>query len=261
MDRVLTERPRAGGIKKVKGYKKRLRRSLDGDYYTKHERMIDSSFDTEKHFTDVLGPLYGYLLRQVGRKWDDVYSEIREHMSPNNRVHNHLFTHLYQFLERNVILINGLPYHLNKMSYSEGEYTPLESRQNLYGISLYVCPKDGVIKRAPEYKEKIVKKKKSWFWADEEKLQQYHLLSCGKKKILIWFLVQMAPIVVIKRKVLNNLPGSKYPESFYFYDVNEPKYDHVLHRSTEGQKYYGLWKRQISGKELRNVRKQYYRAD
>ena len=53
-----------------------------------------------KVFTDVLGPLYRYLLKQVGRKWDAVYSEVAESL-PKTSVQNiHVYTHLWQFVEK-----------------------------------------------------------------------------------------------------------------------------------------------------------------
>src|SRR6266404_1978920 len=78
MKKVVTERPRGGGgVKTPKGEKRDWQRHAVEDL-PKRERIRAKWDHTNggKYFTDVLGPLYRFLLKQAGRPWDNVYSEI-----------------------------------------------------------------------------------------------------------------------------------------------------------------------------------------
>lgn len=50
---------------------------------------------------DHVMPLKHWLEAQVGRPWDDIYSEIRKNNSPHSAVGAHIYTHLWGFVERN----------------------------------------------------------------------------------------------------------------------------------------------------------------
>jgi hypothetical protein len=54
-----------------------------------------------KNSTDVLGPLRDYLKSKFGQPWDDVYSEMCEHMDRRSTVGAHIFTHLGDYVDTN----------------------------------------------------------------------------------------------------------------------------------------------------------------
>ena len=53
-----------------------------------------------KELTDFLAPLRRLLRSRRGRAWDDVYAEVREHLSPTSALHMHVLHHLDQMVER-----------------------------------------------------------------------------------------------------------------------------------------------------------------
>jgi hypothetical protein len=59
-----------------------------------------------KQLSDLLGPLKGYLYAQIGRRWDTVYSEIREQIDPNSVTQLHILGHVFSTPAR---LIVGIP--------------------------------------------------------------------------------------------------------------------------------------------------------
>jgi len=59
-----------------------------------------------KQLSDLLGPLKGYLYAQIGRRWDTVYSEIREQIDPNLVTQLHILGHVFGTPPR---LIVGIP--------------------------------------------------------------------------------------------------------------------------------------------------------
>lgn len=140
MAKVVTERPRSGPrVKAPKGEHRRR------DWEERHgcepysEKIGRKWHSWEgKNFTDVLGPLYGYLLKQVGRPWDKVYSEICRHLPADSVQGSHIRDHVFQFVELHVKMIDGKPYN------SEGTY-PIHHYNRGYPFGLYVNPVTGLL--------------------------------------------------------------------------------------------------------------------
>lgn len=75
-----------------------------------------------------LGPLTRYLRSQVGRAWDDVYSEISRCLRPTSAVQRHVRDHLWDFVSQYICFHDGLPYDQTR-------------RYWRYPVShFYVCP-------------------------------------------------------------------------------------------------------------------------
>jgi hypothetical protein len=115
MKKCVTERPRAGGgIKEPKGTRREFQRHglEDSPKREKIRQKWKRGYESNaKQFTDVLGPLYRFLLKQVGRPWDKVYSEIARELPKDTMQNIHIYTHIWQFVERDVQIINGKPCH------------------------------------------------------------------------------------------------------------------------------------------------------
>ena len=96
MHKVLIERPRGGSW--LPSPKTRLRWSgydpgKEYDYpkrgSTSWNRIVD-----RKHFSDLLGPLFRYLDKQVGRPWWKIEGEIRKTMDIASVTGRHLWNHI-----------------------------------------------------------------------------------------------------------------------------------------------------------------------
>jgi hypothetical protein len=144
MKKVITERPRGGGgIKTPKG-ERRAKQRLALDELPRREQ-IRAKWERghgNKHFTDVLGPLYRFLLKQVGRPWDAVYSEIARHLPKTSVQNRHIYTHLWQFVEKNVIIVDGAACFNDGRSHG----VPIKSAGRY--AQLYVNPVTGLLCKA-----------------------------------------------------------------------------------------------------------------
>lgn len=135
MDRILVGRPRVGG----RGPKNtgRGKDSRDLESLPIKESMKDRWKKGElKQLNENLSPFYRYLCKQVGRPWNDVYSEIRERINARSAVQLHILQHLEQYVEKHVKYDNeGVPRKKDSRSWASDEVD-----------GLYVCPSSGILK-------------------------------------------------------------------------------------------------------------------
>ena len=145
MFKVIVERPRWGSrhappvkLKKDKNDFKQIglkRHAREQAAYT-------------KALNENLAPLVRFLQRRVGRRWDDVFSEICERLDTGSTVKMHVRQHLGDF-----VLI-GISYGRRGELLHAGQVVRPD-RRNCRGQEFYVDPDDGVLKD------------RVWFWRDQ----------------------------------------------------------------------------------------------
>lgn len=141
LNEIVIERPRHNkrnkiSLKQVTGYKKNLQKlteeaSEDGllrPYLIKRRQPI--------FFSDHLGPLRRLLRSKVGQPWDDVYSELCRRLDRNTVTGRHVISHVWDYVERHVVFIDGVPYPKGNLNY------PLSIWRRL---RLYVHPETGIL--------------------------------------------------------------------------------------------------------------------
>ena len=92
MDKVIVERPRhGGGVRFPRGSQRGFRR-VDVEEVPRREGMKRPWLRTSspKGLNENLAPLRRYLLSNVGRPWDKVFSEMSEHMRLDSAVQLHI---------------------------------------------------------------------------------------------------------------------------------------------------------------------------
>jgi hypothetical protein len=140
MFKVIVERPRGG-----KGWAPHSRKRLtgDGDLPVKIgvRRHMAITHARSKRLNENLKPLKRYLGRQVGRRWDDVYSEIAATLAPGHTVKQHVRQHLDDFVARHVVLAPDGSWHSATRSRWFGTHLPWHE-------PYYVDPRDGVLRES-----------------------------------------------------------------------------------------------------------------
>ena len=112
--KLLTEQERAGSRNRSTKWGLRLQYDPDSDYedqptrvkMCRRNRITPTGDYNWKELTDVLSPLHGYLRKNVGRPWDDVYSELCEGLDRRSVSGLHVFTHLWQFVDKHTVMCN-----------------------------------------------------------------------------------------------------------------------------------------------------------
>lgn len=121
--------------------------SFDGAGRTrKYGRNWDES--EAKMLNENLGPMRRALLKFVGRKWDDVYSEFRENLNVKSATHKHVVDHLKQYVETSIVMSDdkpSRPMYVSRWGRGGYEYYVSSNRSP----SFYVNPLTGILCKAP----------------------------------------------------------------------------------------------------------------
>lgn len=143
MHKVVIERPRWN----PGPGKGRRRANLSDELQPKFEGIKRPHF-CRKGLTDLLGPLKRWLRSQVGRPWNEVYSEACSVIKPDSVVRAHVKTHLLEFVERHTFMKNGEVFA--RWCNEEMPVVELRGRWRI----CYVHPETGVLMAMPPWKRK-----------------------------------------------------------------------------------------------------------
>ncbi len=102
MHKVVIERPRHG-----RSWAESRPRSKPPFEDSPRFESIKARHTRRKWFSDLLGPLKRWLQSQVGRPWNDAYSEACAVIKPDSPIRAHVKTHLLEFVERNTFMHEG----------------------------------------------------------------------------------------------------------------------------------------------------------
>ncbi len=142
--RVLTEDPRVGGGKFSEYRNCHNNRVFDEDAVGGKESMMKRrriARGERKNFGDHLNPLRKWIRKQVGRKWNDVYSEVCDLFDQRSQTKYHVHLHIFaNFVEINTRMVDGEVCIFTRHSGWKSV------KSNLY-IEFYVHPVTGVLHR------------------------------------------------------------------------------------------------------------------
>ena len=112
MKYVVIESGRRGGYGKHNRARPR-RKGEEWEGYLKHEAMrLPYGYNTKAQ-TDLLGPLWGYLRKHVGKPWDVVYADICRNLDFRSVLGLHIKSHLFDGfggVQRHVEMRGRVPY-------------------------------------------------------------------------------------------------------------------------------------------------------
>jgi hypothetical protein len=229
MHKVVIERPRWNP-----GRGKNARRANLPDELLPKFEGIRRPHRWRKGLTDLLGPLKRWLQSQVGRLWNDVYSEACSVIKPDSVIRAHIKTHLLQFVERHTFMLDGTVCVLD-ISYPNRGVIPVTERH--YGCSrFFVHPESGVLCAIPQ------KSRKEWLAERRTaRVETFRWLDCNfalKQIAGVWFACQFRVV----------------PSKGRF-----KAYDHALGQEVgrggllrrDSQYLHCIAKRQLSRRELR----------
>jgi hypothetical protein len=226
MHKVVVERPRWNPGRGKYG----RRANLPDELLPKFEG-IKRPHSRRKGLTDLLGPLRRWLHSQLGRPWNDFYSEACAVIKPDSVIRAHIKTHLLEFVERHTFMHNGKVCLLDK-SYRGGvkPVTEIGWRRSVF----FVHPESGLLQPIPRLS------KRAWRAREPQPPRTIHWIG--------------------KNAAVHQIRGLWFECRFEVVPVNIrfKAYDHALERIvsrgelTRHDKQYSLCtlKRQLSKREL-----------
>lgn len=205
--KLTTERERRGsnGISKKYGGRVRIVHDPEHDYedevggFHSSARRRVWGYDA-KEFSDVLNPLLGNLRKNVGRPWNDVFSEFCACLDRRSNSGYHIYTHLMMEVTTNAFFQNGILCHRTRYGWI----------RKVYGY--YVHPETGLLQYEPvkrrHKKEKPITKINleggSWFERENDLWYHCHIEENHDKKSLYFegthCYEYLVPDYVIKRQ-------------------------------------------------------------
>lgn len=198
----------------------------------------------DSEFNDFGTPIRGFVHKNVGRKWDDIFSEFCAQYDRRAIINKHLFRHLLDIVERKVIIIDDELHIRSRWR--------CETLKEAY-VDYYVDPRDGILKRNPDARYwKQVRREREKEMADEkaktirvvDKLTEHHLINGT------WFEVKFVERIGA-RKLTNYTNYYRKRVTGYYVTEYPYQYDVVLKKNVD-TKRVAISKRTLSKNELRD---------
>lgn len=163
-----------------------------------------------KSFGENLSYLERFLAKQVGRKWNDIYSEICSTFDRRSAVNAHIFQHLFDYFVRaeELLVIDGELYRQNRYF---GKPTPLSEAVGFNG-KMYVDPRDGILKLNPAWKSYAKDKAEHQAKEKAKEAETFRVLSPVKemhKLDGVWYVFTLKPLP--ERKTVYVCPRPRAP--------------------------------------------------
>src|SRR5262245_4514331 len=162
MYKVIVERPR--GWKGDDANADRRRRNPDGP-----QQLGMRAGYGPVHLNENLSPLRRFLLAQIGRPWNKVYSELTSHIDRRNTVQQHIHQHIEDFIATRVDVRDG---RIVDLSQRYG----LRTRDGAIRQEIYVDPRTGLICRNKAYR--------SWRKNSAEQRAAEHAAIAARRRVL-----------------------------------------------------------------------------
>lgn len=257
MGKVITERERARSRTSVTEKDGAYIRwqGHDGNYDDQPKRAKISAHGrygwNAKEFTDVLGPLKGYIQKNVGRPWNKVYSEMCQYLDKGKLTHAHVFTHVFQWVGRNVVRCEDGAYR---------EPHEMTSWRSTYAPDFYVHPKTGILmknKRVRESKQEVAKRRK------EERKNRTEIeidgSSCYKKIDDLWYILKIRVATNFEASEYRAVQLTRFKDAIIFTDKDRAMLDAYAFKQTKvitinNKQYYVQDKRQVGRKDLKKIK-------
>ncbi|MEP3889737.1 MAG: hypothetical protein ABJN69_04670 [Hellea sp.] len=236
MFKVIVERPRSGRSRASKS-KLRYDKCEERSRVSGHRLVMESGGYT-KHLNENLAPLKRYLHKQLGRRWDDVFSEICAHLDTGSTVKMHVREHLEDFV------LSKVRRDKDGTLWATGRWGAPEKLVESW-TALYVDPEDGVVKETRKLCQNlgVPFRRSRWrykYWGGPKKQLPLHKLSATTWHIQlkgIWYFIELSAV----------------PLGQWGYCVSdEGVYETIVNGTWRDQKEWSLiCKKQLSTKTLK----------
>lgn len=144
MHKVICESPRAGQY-----WARRFPRPQIDFENTPKVEGIKRPHRNKKWFGEHLGPLKRWLRSQVGRDWNEVYSEASQVIKPDSVVRAHIRFHMLEMVQRDTFIRDSEVWCITRRRWSESNEMPVSELGKRWH-PFYVHPDTGLLCEIPD---------------------------------------------------------------------------------------------------------------
>ena len=245
MFKVIVERPRMN-----RGYSRDGRRYRNDPEAPSHLGM-KRGYRIQKWLNENLGPLRKYLVRQHGRPWNDVYSELSANIDRRNTVQAHIYAHLDGMVAVHTrTTLEGI--QALDPGWRSGWKPLAESSQ-----CMYVDPVTGVLCRNDARIEKRRREREQA--REEERKRAAGFRRIDANRVLerldgLWFIVTYAPL---PRTIVRKARGAGSVDQYEAcWDVKRRKWvsrSEMLNPQSHVDRHYAKSKQQVNRRALKRL--------
>lgn len=148
LNKLLCEEERYGSSRSYKEVRNRKSFQIDEEEFSAGRESMTKRYSIagiNKNFGEHLNPLYGIVRKNVGRPWDDVYSELSEIFDFRSVINDHILVHLWDYVERYTYIGDD-----GKVWVRAGRYSSDRTLENAY-CQYYIHPVTGVLLKNEKY--------------------------------------------------------------------------------------------------------------
>ncbi len=247
MFKVIVERPRRGG-----GYARDGRKYRDNPDGPNRIGM-KRGYRMSKWLNENLAPLKRYLLKQAGRHWNDVHSELCRHIDRRNAVQAHIFAHIDHYV---AWVTQTGPAGIEVLDrWYPTEWKPLREAH----APLFVHPETGLLMVNDERRRELQRLRLAKEVQDRERAAEQRRIDA--KTMLeridgVWYCVTYAPLPENAIRTAGKTRSSVYYEPRW--DVKKRKWvalpsDWSVRGRRESLPMFAQKKRQIGKREIRRL--------
>ncbi len=224
-----------------------------------NESMKRSLGWNRKSLNENLNPLRRFMETQIGRPWNNVWSDICEVINSDSTVQKHVLDHVADFVVKNVYLKDKKPFVVDPFGFRHNGEIPVNSDNFRRYYVGYVHPTTGIFTKIPKAPKKPVKEKLVDFVKISES-QQMHKIGAN------WFIVDVvkypkaydSDIPYVKDVLLQRRIRDYYTYDTVYYNPStgtKTKHSHysearLWHDRYHGS-YYGVAKHSANTKEIK----------
>jgi len=214
LNKLLCERPRHGSSRKFHDVR-RLKKAMVDDEVGGRESMTwrHKLSWGDKELAENLAPLWGLVRKNAGRPWDEVYGEICQVFDRRRVINQHIFQHLFDFVETKTYIGEAGVVWVRK---SWGSPCPIERGWAEY----YVHPVTGLLLKIKKKFDRQQKKGREARKAAEDAKVRRVINKNTELRLRgdVWFVCTLADFPADRREWVKSF-GAKEHEGFW---VNRP---------------------------------------
>ncbi len=245
-EKVITERPRYGShfLPNINDRRRdRVAGNINNDIDRVDSMPVRSAMrrrhdiDALKQFSDLVSPLEKYFEKQVGRNWNDIYSDVRKNIRFDSTTQRHILEHVNSIVTKSneIEWVNGVLCWKAPTAFGAKELSTFRD-------VLYVDPRDNILKRQ---KAKIIKYAKPEKTFIEIEKDVYYAKRDGSWKI-IW-------LDDTEKNMFTSKYGGVYPYDYFLgRTVDTRTRDYTNFYTKLGKFCYKI--RDVSKRDLKVIR-------